>query len=170
MPNYKGHLAGGLGAFGLVYWFVCRSCTPCWVVSGEWLICTLAGALFPDIDIKSKGQKYFYWIVLCCFIIMVCKQQFEYMACCSIIAITPMLVRHRGIFHQWWFIVFVALSGWYLCSTFFPAFSATFFFHMLFFVAGGFSHVVLDYGMIRTMNELVSFCTFRKKRKRFRRW
>src|SRR5438309_2217826 len=63
MPGYKGHLVGGTVAFGLLFFalvgVVVRQ--PSMLIAGEWLLFALAGSLFPDIDIKSKGQKYFYF-------------------------------------------------------------------------------------------------------------
>jgi len=68
MPNYKGHLAGGVVTYCVVLCALVGT-APSFMTAGEWLLFTLAGALFPDIDIKSKGQKYFYYLVLpflCC--------------------------------------------------------------------------------------------------------
>ena len=65
MPGYKGHLVGGAVAYGVTVYLL-RSLNPTAITLVEWFVCTLAGALFPDVDTKSKGQKYFYsvlWMV-----------------------------------------------------------------------------------------------------------
>ncbi|MGC2310143.1 MAG: hypothetical protein WA432_00805 [Candidatus Babeliaceae bacterium] len=62
MPSYKGHLLGGLVVYSIALLFMAT--TLSWLTKGEWLLCTLFGALFPDIDIKSKGQKLFYALLL----------------------------------------------------------------------------------------------------------
>ena len=64
MPNYKTHLAGGLFAYLLSIYAVITLRTISFALALEWLLFCLLGALFPDVDIKSKGQKIFYWIVL----------------------------------------------------------------------------------------------------------
>jgi len=65
MPGYKGHLVGGTVAYGLLFFGLVGVVVkqPSMLTAGEWLLFALAGSLFPDIDIKSKGQKYFYYVI-----------------------------------------------------------------------------------------------------------
>ena len=115
MPGYKGHLVGGVVAFGLLFavlmYLICTQ-QPSHLMIGEWLLCSLAGALFPDIDVKSKGQKYFYYVVFIFLAFLAAQQRFQMLTCFSFIAITPMLARHRGIFHCQWFVITVPLLFW----------------------------------------------------------
>ncbi len=143
MPGYRGHIAGGCCVYaGLM---VLHSLpTVSLMTQGEWLLCTIAGALFPDIDIKSRGQKYFYWAVLCVFGVCFVHHSFVSLAVCSVGAVIPMLVRHRGIFHAWWFSILVPLIGWGCVSTLWPHLSGPLWYDMIFFVAGALSHIVLD--------------------------
>ena len=143
MPNYKGHLIGGVATFTLFFLLLHSFCSSLLTAAG-WLVFTLAGSLFPDIDIKSKGQKYFYRLVLLLFIILIIGHKFELMCCFSFIAITPMLARHRGIFHRVWFLVIVSFSAWMVMSCVMPHFTDQLFFNSLFFLAGALSHVLLD--------------------------
>ncbi len=152
MPGYKGHLTGGLTAFGITY--VAVTATKTIIVSGiipvvGLLICTLAGSLFPDIDIKSKGQKYFYWLVLVSLIYLAYHKQFMPLAYVAIAATIPMLVKHRGIFHNVWFLIggLGALS--YTLMLYMPKHEQTVFVHTLFFLAGALSHLWLDFGFVR---------------------
>lgn len=156
MPNYKGHLVGGAGAFGILFLIVRRSYNPSLLMGVEWFVFTLAGALFPDIDIKSKGQKYFYWIVFLLFMVMFFRQQFEKMACFSFIIITPILVKHRGIFHRFWFIVSMPLLVWYLLAVALPHLSLTLFYNTLFFITGSLSHIALDVGFSRMVRHVMN--------------
>jgi hypothetical protein len=57
MPGYRGHLVGGTVAFALV----CVITNPPFSAIGrsELLLLTCLGSLFPDIDTKSRGQRYF---------------------------------------------------------------------------------------------------------------
>ncbi len=150
MPNYKGHLVGGAAAYTLLFLLLLRnSITPSFITAGEWLICALAGALFPDIDIKSRGQKYFYRIVLLLFSILIIQKQFELLAFGSIIATIPMLVRHRGIFHRLWFVVLMPMLIWALVALSTPELSTTVWYDVLFFIVGAISHLWLDLGIHR---------------------
>ncbi|MGB8468363.1 MAG: metal-dependent hydrolase [Candidatus Babeliales bacterium] len=151
MPNYKGHLVGGLCAYGLLLsllllYAVCP--TPLTLV--EWLLATLAGALFPDIDTKSKGQKYFYQLTGILGIVLVISRHYVTASCMLLLALFPLMIRHRGITHS-----FIAMS--LLCAACvlfvhlqvpFHALQITY--AVLFFWAGLVSHLILDLGIRRT--------------------
>lgn len=149
MPNYKQHLIGGLGAWAALLILLQQLQSVSLLNASEWLICSLAGSLFPDIDIKSKGQKYFYRVILLVFIFLIIQQQFLLLAPCSIMAITPLLVRHRGIFHRLWFIICCPLGFWYIASVAAPAISRLLLFDIVFFIVGAISHLWLDFGFWR---------------------
>lgn len=143
MPNYRGHLVGGLAVYCIVL-AVLVGFIPSVVTGFEWLLFTLAGALFPDIDIKSKGQKYFYYLVFIALVVLMYQQKFRVASCFSFFAITPMLTKHRGIFHNPFFVVALPLSILMAMSMLFPALSWPLFFDTIFFIAGSLSHLFLD--------------------------
>jgi hypothetical protein len=147
MPGYKGHSAGGLLTFFVL--FVALRPHIDAKTAVVLCACTIAGALFPDIDTKSKGQKWFYRVVFFCLIVLLLLQQFFFFAVLSLLVGLPLVVDHRGLFHRLWFIVTVVgvtigVLDWYqvflLRETILPA---------LFFVAGAVSHLVLDVGLLR---------------------
>lgn len=148
MPGYKGHLVGGGLAFGGLYVLVQPWC-PSTMIAIHWLCCTLAGSLFPDVDVKSKGQKYGYWILLAIFILLILENKLELLALLSILSLTPMLVRHRGLFHRAWFVTGMPLLLWIIVSSSHPAWAQALFFYTLFFVVGALSHLWLDFGFSR---------------------
>jgi len=151
MPNCRKHLIGGVGA-GVVLLIVLQRLQPISLLGlGEGLICALAGSLFPDIDIKSKGQKYFYCVILLVMIVLIIKHQFSLLATCSVMAVVPMLVRHRGIFHRLWFVILFPLTVWYVISLSVPAISEIILFDAFFFIAGSISHLWLDFGFWRML-------------------
>lgn len=159
MPGYKGHLVGGTIAFGLLFFGfmgVAIIQQPPMLTVFEWFLFALAGSLFPDIDIKSKGQKYFYYVIFLFFIILAVHQRFEMLTCCSFITITPMLARHRGIFHSPRFVIIAPLLLWIMVSTAMPKVSTQFFFDILFFITGALSHLWLDFGTRQMMGRLFS--------------
>ncbi|HEB41982.1 MAG TPA: hypothetical protein ENI08_03115 [Candidatus Dependentiae bacterium] len=152
MPNYKKHLIGGLGAYAALLIILQRIIQPVSLLSaGEWLVCSLAGSLFPDIDIKSRGQKYFYRVILLVMIFLIIQRQFSLLATSSVMAVTPMLVRHRGIFHRLWFVILFPLAIWYIVSLSVPTISTILLFDILFFIAGAISHLWLDFGFWRML-------------------
>ncbi len=143
MPNYKGHLCGGVIVYAIVM-ILFVATAPSLITAGEWFFFTLAGALFPDVDVKSRGQKYFYYSMLLFFVCLLYQGKFEILSCMSFIAITPMLVRHRGIFHKPWFLVIMPIIVWLCLGYLFPMLKQQLLMNVLFFVAGSLSHVLLD--------------------------
>ena len=161
MPNYKGHLAGGVVVFAMIFTGMCIMYKPSLSIAIEWLVFTLAGALFPDIDIKSKGQKYFYYIVFFAFIILAARKQFITVTCCSFLILSPMLVRHRGIFHHPLFVIAVPILVWAFLSTLTTSYaSKRLLWDTMFFIAGALSHIWLDIGTRHMLRGLFG----RKKR------
>jgi membrane-bound metal-dependent hydrolase YbcI (DUF457 family) len=151
MPNYKKHLVGGVGVWATLLMLMQQVYVVSLLSASEWLICSLAGSLFPDIDIKSKGQKYFYRVILLVFIFLIIQQQFVLLAPCSIMAIVPLLVRHRGIFHRLWFVILCPLAFWYIACLSSPVMSRPLLFDVIFFIAGAISHLWLDFGFWRML-------------------
>lgn len=150
MPGYKGHLIGGTLAFGAMYYCLGSFC-PSTLTAFHWFFASLAGALFPDIDVKSKGQKYFYWVLLFLFMILIIENRLDILALLALLSVIPMLVRHRGLFHRPWFILFLSLALWIIISAFHPLWARALFFVTVFFIAGAISHLWLDFGFVRMM-------------------
>jgi hypothetical protein len=162
VPNYKGHLYGGIVAYALLLSILYASYHPSMTTALEWLLATLAGALFPDIDTKSKGQKYFYSLIFVLFILLALRQRFEIIAACSFIILSPLLVHHRGIFHHPLFLIIVPLVLWGFASTFLaPSLSQRLLYDVLFFILGALSHIWLDLGT----RQFVSGLLGRKKKR-----
>lgn len=150
MPGYKGHIVGGLLIFFVLYGAMRSYIEP---DAAVWLfVATMVGALFPDIDTKSKGQKWFYRIFFLVLIALLVLQQFIFFAVLTLLIGLPLVVDHRGLFHRLWFIITlagvgVALLDWYqimpIRDALLPAF---------FFIAGAASHVVLDIGLLQALH------------------
>lgn len=151
MPGYRGHLAGGAIAFCIALVTVAHFTQPTPMALAEWLGFCLAGSLFPDVDTKSKGQKYFYRGILLALIILAYMKHLDILVWVSIISITPMLVNHRGLFHRIWFLIGVPLLLWYVICLQFPCYKGQLFFDVLFFIVGSLSHVWLDVGLRRML-------------------
>ena len=100
MSNFSGHYKGALlGATVTVS-------TACLIGETELIrlsalgISTLAFALFPDIDIKSTPSKIFYGMFLVYLVVLYYLKEFKIATISSMIAISPQITKHRGIFHS----------------------------------------------------------------------
>jgi len=151
MPGYKGHLLGGIGAFGITIALLLSvtMIKPTLLLSLQWLLCCLAGSLFPDVDTKSKGQKYFYWVLFILFIFLFINNEYYLMGVLSFIAVLPMLVPHRGLFHRLWFVVLFPALLSVGVNCYVPGCSDIIISNTLFFITGAISHLWLDLGFKR---------------------
>ena len=148
MPNYKGHLFGGLITYALLF-FMLSSQHPSLLTSLQWLFCCLIGSLFPDIDTKSKIQKLFYTVLLITFAILALNNKTEIMIALSFLGIIPLIVKHRGIFHKAWFILFLSTGIVFISNVYFPKNYYEILISITFFTIGAFSHLYLDLGLKR---------------------
>lgn len=151
MSNYKGHLAGGLFVYLLSIYFIVNNQYVSLSSGLEWLLFCLAGSLFPDVDIKSKGQKIFYWIVLILGIILLFNKRGQALLTLGAFAIFPLLVRHRGTTHRLWFVIVVPMSVAWLACAYWPHCSTIIVYDTLFFIVGAISHLWLDFGWRRLL-------------------
>lgn len=145
MPGYRGHLMGGIWAFFLMLPIVYYVGIPDIITLIEWCLCALAGSLFPDIDIKSKGQPYFYYAISFLFLILIWHGWHEAVSWCSLVAFLPLFVKHRGLFHRVWFVIGFPLAIFGAVHSFFPHMAQPILPHVLFFIGGALSHIFLDY-------------------------
>lgn len=146
MPNYNSHLSAGSITFAAILLLVVPYYPPSITTAAEWFLFSLAGSLFPDIDIKSKGQRYFYWFIFVLLILLATTKRFITLAIVSTLAMVPLLGKHRGLFHRTWFIIIAPFVLWYIAACHYHAFADALFFDVLFFVAGALSHLWLDLG------------------------
>jgi len=110
------------------------------------IIASMLGGLFPDIDIKSKGQQLLYAIVIPLLIAALLAKKVVFSILLSGLCIIPPLLPHRGITHHLWFSFSAPAVGPFLVYMYCPE-------HLMFtidlycfFVVGALSHLVLDYG------------------------
>ena len=66
-------------------------------------------ALFPDVDIKSKGQGIFYWGAFFLDLLLIANGYLQAAAYLGIIAMLPLLTKHRGWTHSVWSAVMIPL-------------------------------------------------------------
>ncbi len=112
MPGYKTHVISALVCYYLILFVIVLCGQPeinlC--LSLVWLMSIVAGSLFPDIDIKSKGQKLFYCLFfLIVFLALICKNTFIAISV-SLFSFLPIISKHRGIFHNVGFLLVLIIS------------------------------------------------------------
>ncbi len=150
MPGYKKHLTVGL-VTGIVLLLITGFYyTTSGILCGRWLIFSLLGSLFPDVDTKSKGQLLFYRLALGISLILILTRQWISSSLLGFCALLPLVVHHRGLFHRAWFIIGLAIGVGLLCCRWAPQERFRSGVDALFFMIGALSHVVLDMGWRRT--------------------
>lgn len=149
MPSYRGHLAGGAAAYVIVLQCI-KSMHPGIHMVIQGLFFCLLGSLFPDVDTKSKGQKIFYTILLIFLLYCVFMAKLYLCIAVALLGVIPMLVRHRGLFHQAWFLLLITLAAIVILTYVFPKHEKLLISNSWFFFAGTLSHIVLDRVLTKT--------------------
>ncbi|MFH1644129.1 MAG: metal-dependent hydrolase [bacterium] len=159
MPNYKGHLIGGSIAFLATNKIIALSSNNFATnFNQNWLIYLffcLIGSLFPDIDTKSKIQRYFYIFIFLILINLIIDKNWQLIVILTPISLLPMIVHHRGIFHKFWFLSLLSLIFLAFTWTYFPNNVKNLTFSCIFFISGWLSHLLLDYGILRFFNRKI---------------
>lgn len=119
MASYKGHLAGGFAA-GVAYTSIMlfvpvehfaeyAHLLRDWQPLAAVFIFSMLFSLFPDVDTKSKGQAIFYWAAFLLDVLLIANHYLQAAAYLGVVAMLPLLSRHRGWTHSKWSMVVVPL-------------------------------------------------------------
>lgn len=166
MSNYQGHLLGGVVTYGITLAAIQKLYPLIHLNALEisiWLVMCLLGSLFPDIDIRSKGQRIFYEVLFCATIFAIIFNQWHLIICFCIASVIPLISKHRGSIHSLWFIIFIPMLVPFAITKYHPELTDSAIYCYLFFVMGAFSHLLLDFGP----KHLIKRTLFLSKRKRF---
>jgi membrane-bound metal-dependent hydrolase YbcI (DUF457 family) len=160
MANYKGHTIGGIAAclvyiagLSLAPWNLLSETAGIlsdWQMSVGLFLVAFLFALFPDIDTNSKGQNIFFGAALIADIALIATGRIEASAYLGLLAMAPIVGKHRGWTHTKWAMILVPspiliipyLNNEYILPTTFLFYGAA--------VAGYFSHLLLDGRIIRS--------------------
>ena len=143
MPSYRVHLIGGFLTYvGILQ--LMKSAEPTIAIILQGLVFCLLGALFPDIDVKSKGQKVFYSLLFLLLFYLIMHEKYCMFVVMSFLGIIPILVRHRGIFHHIWFLLAVTFGISLAVKSWCGQMEQVMLSNCWFFFAGTVSHVLLD--------------------------
>lgn len=145
MPGYRSHLIGGVVAatpLSIIFGLQASS----FAIFFVWFGLALAGSLFPDIDTKSKGQKWFYRSMFVILIALLYFRKFDLFSAFALVSVIPLVVNHRSTFHRFWFVLFVPFCIAGVFAFHMPSYSKDAIVAGIFFAAGAISHLFLDFG------------------------
>lgn len=108
---FRGHVTVGITTYFLALipiaaWILFRinwAFTELWRYWWEFLICfalCVLGAMFPDVDIKSKSQRFIYSILVVIDLALVLFMYYKEAAILGLFAILPNTLKHRGATHS----------------------------------------------------------------------
>ena len=143
MPSYEKHLAGGFATF-IPLAFLLKQPTTNFSDLTMWLFFCLIGSLFPDIDTKSHIQKWIYAFALILIVIFYFLNRA--LSPLFLLLALPLLVRHRGLFHNPRFLLALAIFIAILLKLNLLKIGQNYWILALFFLLGAYSHLILDLG------------------------
>jgi len=144
--NYKGHIVGGVVTYVVALLMLQPFIYQCNMTHYiQWFLFCILGALFPDIDTKSKIQLWIYRLFLIFYLLLLAINPQPYiLISVSIFAITPLIVHHRGLFHKTWFLFGLPMAIVGIIYTTQPALATEATANAGFFILGALSHLYLD--------------------------
>ena len=100
--NFKGHLAGGI-IVGCVVSSVAThlSAVPALLALKVFLL-TVGFSLYPDLDVSSIPQRWFFRGILVLLLFLVVSKYFRIASIIAIVAVLPLISKHRGWTHSVW--------------------------------------------------------------------
>jgi len=119
MANWKGHVVGGIvlgGAYGAALSFVpverfaeAAGVLHDWQAMAAILVLSVLFGLFPDVDTNSKGQNIFYGLAFAVDVLLIWSGNIQAAAYLGLLALTPIVGKHRGWTHSKWAMVIIPL-------------------------------------------------------------
>ncbi|HSE60914.1 MAG TPA: metal-dependent hydrolase [Candidatus Saccharimonadales bacterium] len=154
MANYKGHIAGGLGA-GLVYVSVIMwapisyfaevaGVLQGWEAIAAVFVLAMLFGLFPDVDTNSKAQDIFLGTAFLIDVLLILNGDIQAAAYLGLIAMLPIVTHHRGWTHTKWAMLVVPLPILAIPWLYNPAMLPVSIAYYGAAVVGYFSHLLLD--------------------------
>lgn len=154
MANYKGHIAGGIGAgaavaLALSYVPIERFAEAAGVLQ-DWqaiaaiFVLAILFGLFPDVDTNSKAQDIFLGFAFVVDVLLIANGNIQAAAYLGLIAMLPIITHHRGWTHKKWAMIVVPLPILLIPYLYNDAILPASVVYYGAAVAGYFSHLLLD--------------------------
>lgn len=155
MANFVGHLIAGLSAAAIISYscasFSLLSTTEMLMISAA----TIFGSLFPDMDTKSIIQLWTYRVIALALLLLYIHNITALLIIIPIAMMLPLVVRHRGIFHQIWFLTAIAGIVYMLLPCIITVSLCVRWGISFGFLTGAMIHLLLDYGVIKTVKKII---------------
>ncbi len=148
MPGYKAHVvAGSVSCLFLIYIILTlfHFCPTLMQFIGCF-VCSILGSIFPDIDTTSKAQRLFFIFSSIVLLLSIVFQAWFVFLNFSFISIIVMLLKHRTITHNVYFIFSLSIMLFFFSLLVFHGLSTGGILSALGFAVGAFSHLLLDFG------------------------
>lgn len=145
MPGYRTHLVGGLVAFGLTGILlapVLKSLSSSYIAL--YVMMSLVGSLFPDIDIASKMQRMFFIGVTGLGVLTLLTNKPIHFFVIGFLVLMVTLLRHRTLTHNFFFLASMPFAVAYSLFYLYKIPTDLMINSAIFFAMGAFSHVLLD--------------------------
>lgn len=154
MPGYKGHIVGAAAA-GAVYVGILAAAPGAterhtaglldeWQLLVGLFVITILFGLWPDVDTNSKGQNIFFGLAFAADILLIVSGRLEAAAYLGLMAMTPILGKHRGWTHSKLAMVLVPLPIAVIPYIYRPSVLSPALLLYGAAVVGYFSHLLLD--------------------------
>lgn len=154
MANYRGHIAGGLGAGAvyasvllyapITYFAEAAGVLQGWEAIAAVFILSMLFGLFPDVDTNSKAQDIFLGTAFIVDVLLIVGGRIEAAAYLGLIAMLPIITHHRGWTHTKWAMFVVPLPILLVPYLYNQAILPASIVYYGAAVAGYFSHLLLD--------------------------
>lgn len=119
MANWKGHVGGAVvlgGAYAAALSFApverfaeAANVLHDWQAMAAIMVISILFGLFPDVDTNSKGQNIFYGFALAVDVMLIWSGNIQAAAYLGLIALLPIVGRHRGWTHSRWAVLLIPL-------------------------------------------------------------
>ncbi len=144
MSNFRGHAFGGVIAF-IAFVFA----APMWFILNieQFATCFIvccAFAVWPDVDIHSKGQAFFYRLFLLLDLVLISYGKYKYAAVLGIFAMLPIVGKHRGWTHSILAALIVPIIFLLTIRHFYPSEVRVWTAYYIASLFGYFSHLICD--------------------------
>jgi membrane-bound metal-dependent hydrolase YbcI (DUF457 family) len=110
MANWRGHTVGGavlgaayIGALEFAPYNIVEQTHGLlsnWQMLVGLMVLAILFALWPDVDTNSKGQNIFFGLAFAADILLIVNGRIEAAAYLGLVAMTPILSKHRGWTHS----------------------------------------------------------------------
>jgi membrane-bound metal-dependent hydrolase YbcI (DUF457 family) len=159
MAGYRGHIAGATTG-GIVYAGAVAAAFNSQIddkpqflaepqlLAGLVVVSVLFG-LWPDVDTNSRGQDIFYSLAFIADIVLIFTHRMEAAAILGLLAMTPILGKHRGWTHSLWAMLLVPAAVFAIPVLYRPDLLTLATLTYGAGVVGYFSHLLLDGLIVR---------------------